>query len=274
MALINEAKKEIHAKIVYLGPKGAGKATALGAIYNSLGPERRSELKTLAAGEHRMLFFDFSYPLPRRSDGYTLRFHIYTLTAGNTAPPPWKMLLKGADGIVFLADSAAGKKFSNLESCALMLDALVHYGVKPADIAFSLQCNKRDLDGAVPLADIKADIFPELDEEPTAVSAVSGSGLLDGLNRIVAKVLHNLGAGDIADAVGGSERTSADPSADAALTAAPSPASCSGDEPSLTVEPVGAPHALDSRTIVIPLRLTGGVCGKGITFNVTISVSR
>ena len=64
MALINDVRKEINAKIVYLGPKGAGKATALRYIYSRLKPDSRSELKCMAAGEHQMLFFDFSYPLP------------------------------------------------------------------------------------------------------------------------------------------------------------------------------------------------------------------
>ena len=108
MALVNNVKKEINAKIVYIGPKGAGKDTALRFIYSKLRPEYRSELKCMAVGEHRMLFFDFSYPLASRTDGYTVRFHIYTILSEAGTISPWKMLLKGADGVVAYRRSTVG----------------------------------------------------------------------------------------------------------------------------------------------------------------------
>ena len=90
MALINDVKKEINAKIVYIGPKDAGKRTALRYIYSKLKPECRSELKSMAIGDHQLLFFDFSYPASQRTDGYSLRFHLYTILAGEDTLPPWK----------------------------------------------------------------------------------------------------------------------------------------------------------------------------------------
>ncbi len=272
MALVNDVKKEINAKIVYLGPKGAGKSTALHFIYNSLKPDCRSELKSMASGDHQMLFFDFSYPLPRLSDGYAVRFHIYTLIPGSESTPPWKMLLKGADGVILLADSAKGRMYANLECCALLLDSLVHYGLKLDDISLSLQCNKRDLKGAAPLAGMKNELLPGFGAEPFPVTATSGDGLLEGLDRTIKDILQKLGAeGDAAsEADAGAP---AAPGGEGTGTASDSsfvhcPTVSSGFE----VEVAGAPLAVDSNTIIIPLRLKGGECGKSVDFKVTVSV--
>lgn len=274
MALVNDAKKEIHAKIVYLGAKGAGKSTALRYLYSRLKPDCRSELKCMASGEHQMLFFDFSYPLPRRSDGYTLRFHIYTLISGGASTPPWKMLLKGADGVVLLADSTEGRMFGNLECCAQLFDSLAHYRLKLEDIALSLQCNKRDLSGAVSLAGIKNELLPELGAEPLPVTAVTGDGLLEGLNSIIRDILHNLGEeGDTAavaeDTVAPADMTGADEwtRRDAATL------HCSADNSGFKVEVAGEALVVDSSTLVIPLRLNGGECGKSVDFKITVSVT-
>jgi signal recognition particle receptor subunit beta len=275
MALVNDAKKEINAKIVYLGPKGAGKATALRSIYSRLKPDCRSELKCMAAGEHQMLFFDFTYPLPRRSDGYTVRFHIYTLIAGNESTPPWKMLLKGADGIVLLADSTAGRMYGNLECCALLLDALGHYGLKLADTPLSLQCNKRDLKEAAPLAVMKNELLPELSEEPLPVTAITGEGLLEGLNRTIKSILLKLGEdGGSVTVADAAAAPAALPGEDYGVTGDDaSLLHCAGAETGFAVETAGAPYTADSSTIVIPLRLTGGACGKSVDFTVTVSVT-
>lgn len=274
MALVNDAKREINAKIVYIGSKGAGKGTALRQIYGRLKPECRSELKSMAIGEHQMVFFDFAYPALVRGD-YSIRFHVYTLLAGAEMSPPWKMLLKGADGVVLFADSSEGSMYANLESCTVLLDSLAHYGRKLADIALSLQCNKRDLRGALPLEIMSAELFPEGPGEPVAVTATTGDGLLEGLNSLVSRILVNLGE-DRAVA-------SIVPVTTDELSAAPRPQSatgqdedfthCSADTPGLTVEIAGDPIALDSSTIIIPLRVSGAGCGKSAEFKVTVSVA-
>jgi len=274
MALVNDAKKEINAKIVYLGPKGAGKSTALRHIYSRLKPDCRSDLKSMASGEHQMLFFDFSYPLPRRSDGYTIRFHIYSLITGGESTPPWKMLLKGADGVVLLADSTEGRMYGNLECCALLLDSLGHYGLRLEDIVLSLQCNKRDLNGAVPVALIKNELLPELDAEPLPVTALTGEGLLEGLNSTIGRILQKLGQEDEAVAIGEDAGAAAVVTAAAAeATGDPSVLHCPGDNAAFAVELAGEAIAAGNNTVVIPLRLTGGECGKSVDFKVTLSVS-
>ena len=274
MALVNEAKKEINAKIVYLGPKGAGKSTALRYIYSRLKPDCRSELKCMASGEHQMLFFNFSYPLTRRRDDYTLRFHIYTLLSGDDSTPPWKMLLKGADGVVLLADSTEGRMYGNLTCCALLFDYLAHHGLKLDDITLSLQCNKRDLNDVAPLSLLKNELLPELGEDPLPVTAITGEGLLDGLNSTIKGILQKLGEeGDTETVAEDIDAPAAPNGADDWTGSESSAMHCSEGIPGFAVEVAGAALAVDSSTIVIPLKLTGGECGKSVDFKVTVSVT-
>ena len=275
MALFNDAKREINAKIVYIGPKGAGKGTALRHLYGRLNPEHRSELKSMAVGEHQLLFFDFSYPVLSGDDRYSVRFHVYTILAGEGTPPPWKMLLKGVDGIVLLADSSDGRMYSNLESCALLMDSLAHYGRKLVDIALSLQCNKRDLKGALSLEALRAELLPELTSAPLPVTALSGEGLLEGLNSLARQILVNLGQEGLVESIRQSSTVGAVTAAlqsDAAESAEAFD-HCSADSPGFSVETAGEPVMLDSSTVVIPLRITGGGCGKSAEFKVTLSVT-
>jgi len=275
MALFNDSKREINAKIVYIGPKGAGKGTALRQIYGRLNAACRSELKSMAVGEHQMLFFDFSYPTATSDDGYSLRFHVYTFLAGDETPPPWKMLLKGVDGVVLFADSSDGKMYANMESCALLMDSLAHYNRKLIDIALSLQCNKRDLRGALSLEAVKAELLPELTSEPLPVTALTGENLLEGLNGLAREILVNLGQSGAAESVlprpvpegltADLQKSDAEP--EEAFD------HCSADMPGFSVETAGDPVTLDSSTVVIPLRITGGACGKSAEFKVTVSVS-
>jgi signal recognition particle receptor subunit beta len=275
MALFNDAKREINAKIVYIGPKGAGKGSALRQIYGKLKPESRSELKSMAIGGHQMLFFDFSYASSLRADGYSVRFHLYTILVGEGAPPPWKMLLKGVDGVVLFADSTDGRMYSNLESCAVLMDSIAHYGRKMEDIALSLQCNKRDLKGALPLETMRSELLPEAGICPFPVTATTGEGLLEGLDSVVREILNNLGQEEAVESLcqqPAPERITVELQ-QAGDGAGEEFDHCTADSPALSVETAGDPVMLDSSTVVIPLRLTGGACGKSAEFKVTVSVS-
>jgi signal recognition particle receptor subunit beta len=269
MALVNDAKKEINAKIVYIGAKGAGKSTALKSIYSRLNPEGRSELKSMAIAGHHMLFFDFSPPMPLAKEGYTVRYHLYTIQAEGESPLPWKMLLKGADGVVVLADSSPGVTYANLESCAVLVDSLAHYGVHCSDIPISLQCNKTDIDGALSPDDMKRELFPEAAKTALPVSALTGEGLLEGLASVVNDILRNLGQeGEVSLVVKEApvSRANLREGSDESFL------HCSGDTPGFSVEMAGEPVVLGQSTIEIPLRLTGGACGKSAEFKVTVSV--
>lgn len=273
MALVNDAKREINAKIVYIGPKGAGKSTALNRIYTRINPEHRSELKSMAIGEHQMLFFDFTCPPVPRGDAYSIRFHVYTLIAGEGTPPPWKMLLKGVDGVVLFADSAEKKRYANLESCALLIDSVAHYGRNLNQIALSLQCNKRDLDGALPLESMLNELLPEIDGKPLPVTAITGAGLLEGLDSVVKGVLVNLGQDGTAEALSGKNLSCGCSDEPAAESPEEAFDHCTADGPDLTVEANGPPVMLGSSAVEIPLRIRGGACGKSAEFKVTVSVS-
>lgn len=269
MALINDAKKEINAKIVYMGPAGAGKATLLRYIYGKLKPEYRSDLKCTPMGAHQMLFFDFTYPQGARPDGYQVRFHIYTIVAGIGSVPPWKMLLKGVDGVVFVADSACERVEDNMAEAAVLRESLAHYGVDVGKIPFFVQCNKRDLKNIMPVGEISMGLFPEADEDGLAITAATGEGLLDGLQRIVKKVLLTLGRGSASD--DGS-------AADLAITAnndtlRPAASVTSGSVP-VSVELSGEPVMKDGNAILLPLRLIDGNGACTAEFSITIAVNR
>lgn len=275
MALVNDVKKEINAKIVYIGPKGVGKRTALRYIYSKLKPECRSELKSMAIGDHQLLFFDFSYPASQRTDGYSVRFHLYTILAGEATLPPWKMLLKGVDGVVLMADSTDGRMFGNLENCAVLMDSIAHYGMKLSSIALSLQCNKRDLRGALPLEAMRSELLPETAGEPLPVTAATGEGLLAGLDNIIRKIAANLGQGIAAENIGESsgEELSVFKKENVAVDSEEPFDHCHEDNPEFSVEMSGTPVAVDGATIMIPLRIKGAACGKSAEFKVTVSVT-
>lgn len=271
MALVNEAKREINAKIVYIGPKGAGKSTAIRSIYSRLRPELRSELKSLVSGGNQMLFFDYSYPTIQNNDNYTIRFHLYSIISDGISPAPWKMLLKGVDGVVFMADSTEGRMFANLESCAQLCDAFAHYGLKTSDIPLMLQCNKRDLPGAVALATLKDELFPELQGEPLEVSALTGEGLLEGLSAVSAAVMRKLGIEASFEAT--PCKSEAQVRAAPAVKETDPDGKCGKDSNCFKVELAGTPQAGDDGEVVIPLRLAGGSCGKEVEFKIKVSVT-
>ena len=271
MALVNEAKREINAKIVYMGPKGAGKSTAIRSIYSRLRPDMRSELKTLASGGNQMLFFDYSYPSTLNNNGYTIRFHLYSIISDGTSPVPWKMLLKGVDGVVFMADSSEGRMFANLECCAQLCDAFAHYGINTSDIPLMLQCNKRDLPGAIAMTTLKAELFPELEEDPLGVSALTGEGLLEGLSAVSAAIMRKLGVeAEVEAAPCIDDPTCAET---AAITKNDQDGQCGKQANCFRVELAGKPQAGDDGEVVIPLRLAGGECGKEVEFKIKVSVT-
>ncbi|HZV82457.1 MAG TPA: ADP-ribosylation factor-like protein [Geobacteraceae bacterium] len=272
MALVNDVKREINAKIVYVGPKGSGKTTALRYIYGKLKPEYRSELKSTPLGDHQLVFFDFAYPQPSRVDGYFVRFHLYTILIGSgSSVPPWKMLLKGADGVVFLADSADGRMEDNIASSALLYDALAHYGIGMGDIPVSIQCNKRDLPEALPPVQIAAETFPELCGSVMPVTAATGEGLLEGLQKLVKEILQKLGQSSVTPAdVDEDELTVVDKPVELYRSEASGASAAAG----FSVESAGNPVMLESGVLSVPLRLIDaeGECKAEFSIGITIKI--
>src|SRR4051794_29575880 len=115
MPLVNAAKNEVNVKIVLYGAPGAGKGATLEAAYRALKPEVRGKMKSMSLRDDRMLFFDF-LPGIRNSDGLEVRAHLYTLQGQVSGAGSWKNVMKGCDGIIFVADSATEKEEENIRA--------------------------------------------------------------------------------------------------------------------------------------------------------------
>jgi signal recognition particle receptor subunit beta len=267
MAIVNDAKQEINAKIVYFGPVGAGKATALRTLYGRIRPECRSPLKTLQAGPHRMMFFDFTYPAPLRQAGYTVRFHVYTLMLDGPTPPNWKLLLKGADGVVLLADSAPDRCHLNAEAHNDLRAALGMCAMTEQDLEIAYQANKRDLADAVPLESIAGQLSLEAPVAVSGVVAASGKGLLEGLQQLIQGILTRLGQLPAPDC-GVTTPVLADTDTVAAQPLLP--VADGGAEP-LKVTAAGETIVLDDNTVGVPLRLQMGSVSRDVTIRISIT---
>lgn len=196
MALVNHAKKEINAKIVYFGPAQSGKSTALTYIYSRIKPSLRGDLKSVPAGSDNLMFFDFSpfeTPLP---NGYHFRLHIYTLTGIVTNPATWKMTLKGADGIMIMIDPDVERTAESRESILNLRDFLAAYGVGLHETPAVLQLNRitREILPGDAVQIVAALDLPTL---PTChTSAASGEGLLEALTTLSRQILDRVAIGD------------------------------------------------------------------------------
>jgi uncharacterized protein len=196
MALVNHVKKEINAKIVYFGPEFAGKATNLNHIFNKLKESFRGTFKSMNLQNDRMLFFDFIPSGQGILEGYTIHFHVYTVTGAVNRASSWKMVLKGVDGVIFVADSAPNRMAANVESLKLLDSCLGAYEKRLSDIPCVIQCNKRDLPGAAGL-EAMGRVLNSRSLTMVPAVAQSGEGVLESIFGLVKMVLKNLRAGGL-----------------------------------------------------------------------------
>lgn len=192
MALVNHAKKEINAKIVYFGPAHNGKGTALNYIYSRIKPSLRGELKSVPAGSDNLLFFDFSPFETRLPNGYRFRLHIYTLTGIVTNPATWKMTLKGTDGIMIMVDPAAEHTADIRENISQLRDFLSAYGVGLNEIPAVLQLNQPT---QKILPDDAALIAATLDLSSLSTcctNSATGEGLLEALTTLSRQLIEKV----------------------------------------------------------------------------------
>lgn len=195
MALINHAKREINAKIVYYGLEGVGKRVSLHYLYDRVKPALRGELKTVPAGDDSLLFFDFSPFAQPQFGGYRIRFHMYSLTGKVTNPAAWKMTLKGADGVVIVADASSETAPATRESISRLREFLAAYGVGLHDIPCVLQLNRVDSHGRPPVAGIAAEL--DVPDMPTCFSATGmGEGVLEALSLLSRDIMARIGQDD------------------------------------------------------------------------------
>lgn len=160
MSMINYASREINCKIVFYGPGLGGKTTNLEYVYGRVAPETRGKLISLATETERTLFFDFLPVDLGTVRGFRTRFHLYTVPGQVYYNASRKLILKGVDGVVFVADSQVERAEANLESMQNLYDNMAAYGYDLTRIPFVIQYNKRDLPNAAPLAELQAMLNP------------------------------------------------------------------------------------------------------------------
>jgi signal recognition particle receptor subunit beta len=185
---INWKLREINLKIVYYGPSLSGKTSSLQYIHSRTNPERRGELISLKTREDRTLYFDYMQFEMGEISGLKPRFNIYTVPGQVYYRGTRKLVLKGVDGIVFVADSQIKRLNENVEAIQDLYEDLEELGYTPAEVPLVLQCNKRDLQEIMPIDSIKNSLG--LNGIPAFESiAVDGVGVLDGLKSIINKVV-------------------------------------------------------------------------------------
>jgi mutual gliding-motility protein MglA len=160
MSMINYASREINCKIVYYGPGLGGKTTNLEHVYAKVNPDTRGKLISLATETERTLFFDF-LPVDLGSiRGFRTRFHLYTVPGQVYYNASRKLILKGVDGVVFVADSQVDRAEANQESMQNLYDNMAEHGYDLTRMPFVLQYNKRDLPNAATIDELQALLNP------------------------------------------------------------------------------------------------------------------
>ena len=192
MSLINYSSREINCKIVYYGPGLCVKTTNLQHIYSRVPQETRGKMISLATEMDRTLFFDFLPLELGQIRGFRTRFHLYTVPGQVYYNASRKLILKGVDGLVFVADSQIDRFEANVESYMNMLDNLTEQDLSIEKIPFVMQYNKRDLPRVVPIEDLERELNPRKAPYFEAV-AMRGTGVFDTLKVACKLVLKTLG---------------------------------------------------------------------------------
>ena len=188
MPHINYEKKEISFKLVYYGPGMSGKTTNLLYIHKVLEKQRCGELLVLDTAEERTLFFDF-LPLDLGSvQGYSIRFNMYTVPGQVQYEASRKLILYGADGIVFVADSRPERLDANIRSFMMMEENLEYYDQDITTFPIVLQYNKRDCLPLIPLGTME-DIFGQEKLSVTEAVAIEGTGVMESIRFLSQQVI-------------------------------------------------------------------------------------
>jgi signal recognition particle receptor subunit beta len=183
LSFLNYSTREINFKVVYYGPGLSGKTTNIKTIYDKVKADNKGKLVSLATETERTLFFDF-FPLDLGTiKGYKVKFHLYTVPGQIYYSSSRKLIMKGVDGIVFVADSQRERFEANIESLQDMLDNLKEYNIDFETLPYVLQLNKRDLPNITPANElIKA--LRKKNEPVVEAMALKGDGVVETLKGI------------------------------------------------------------------------------------------
>jgi mutual gliding-motility protein MglA len=191
MSMINYASREINCKIVYYGPGLGGKTTNIEYVYDKVAPNTRGKLISLATETERTLFFDFLPVDLGTIRGFKTRFHLYTVPGQVYYNASRKLILKGVDGVVFVADSQIERQDANVEAMHNLYENLGEYGHDPRRMPFVIQYNKRDLPNVAPVEELDRALNPTNVPHFEAVGT-RGVGVFDTLKAVSKQVIKQL----------------------------------------------------------------------------------
>ena len=187
MSMINYASREINCKLVYYGPGLGGKTTNLEHVYGKVTPDQRGKMVSLATETERTLFFDFLPVDLGTIRGFKTRFHLYTVPGQVYYNASRKLILKGVDGVVFVADSQMERMEANVESMQNLYDNMSEYGYDLTKLPFVIQYNKRDLPNAAAIPQLQEQLNPGWEVADTAKQRVTPDPLNES-EEIVSQV--------------------------------------------------------------------------------------
>lgn len=189
--LINHRRGEINFKIVYYGPAEGGKTSNLEYIYGHVNQNHRSELVSIKTQGDRTLFFDFLYIELSKINGLKPKFNFYTVPGQTMYAASRRLVLRGVDGVVFVADSQGNRIQDNVESLAELKKYLHEQGYELNEFPFILQCNKQDLSSAMPPQTLREQFG--LNGQPCFGSiATQGKHVFDTMKAIVSQVTRRI----------------------------------------------------------------------------------
>ncbi len=191
MSFINYMAREINCKIVYYGPGLCGKTTNLQHIYERTNPDAKGKMISLATETERTLFFDFLPLSLGEIRGFKTRFHLYTVPGQVFYDASRKLILKGVDGVIFVADSQFERLEANLESMDNLRENMAEQGYDLDKVPFVIQYNKRDLPNVVELDELRAELNPKGVPDFEA-NARDGQGVFETLKAVSKLVLTEL----------------------------------------------------------------------------------
>ncbi len=194
MSFINYSSREINCKLVYYGPGLCGKTTNLQYIYNKTREDAKGKMISLATETERTLFFDFLPLSLGEIRGFRTRFHLYTVPGQVFYDASRKLILKGVDGVCFVADSQMERMEANIESLENLRENLTEQGYELDKLPYVIQYNKRDLPSGVPTEELAEMLNPTKVPEFDAV-ATTGTGVFDTLKALAKQVLQELRKG-------------------------------------------------------------------------------
>ena len=191
MSLINYASREINCKIVYYGTGLGGKTTNLEYVYSKVNPAAKGKMISLATETERTLFFDFLPIDLGEVKGFKTRFHLYTVPGQVYYNASRKLILKGVDGVIFVADSQTERMEANIEAMHNLFENLESYGYDLTKIPFALQYNKRDLPNAISMGNLRSQLNPMGVPDFEGV-AIEGQGVFETLGSVSKMVVQAL----------------------------------------------------------------------------------